>query len=97
MPVASPEPPAKVFKGKVLSSIIDALLMRGGMTITGIAREVQRRASSASAGRDVRANIRARIHWLQQRGLKLHRDEAGRVQIRQDIPDVGGVSGRFAQ
>jgi len=85
MPAPAPAPTEGFYrKGKVLSAIIDALLMHGGMTITGIAREVQRRASSACAGKDVRANIRARIHWLQRRGLKLYRDDAGRVQIRQE-------------
>jgi hypothetical protein len=76
-----------------LAPIIDALLSEGKLTIRGIAREVQRQASSACSGKNVRANIRARIYWLQRRGMRLYRDDAGRVLIRHDMADVGGISG----
>ncbi len=95
MPAPSPGPTENLYrKGKALSAIIDVLLQKGGMTMTGIAREVERRASSASKGKNVRANIRARIHWLQKRGMKLQRDDAGHLHIRHDISGVGGLSGR---
>lgn len=95
MPAPSPGPTENLYrKGKVLSAIIDVLLQKGGMTMTGIVREVERRASAASKDKNVRANIRARIHWLQKRGMKLHRDDAGHLHIRHDISGVGGVSGR---
>jgi hypothetical protein len=49
----------------------------------GVVREVQRRASAACRGKNVKAGVRARIYWLQKRGMTLHRDAEGRVQIRQ--------------
>jgi len=36
----------------------------------GLVREVKRRASSACKGKDVRANIRARIYWFKKKGYK---------------------------
>ena len=53
---------------KQLAPIIDALLLKGGLTMQGLAREVKRRASVACRGKDVKANIRARIYWLKKRG-----------------------------
>lgn len=53
---------------KPLAPTIDALLLKGGLTMRGLVREVKRRASSACRGKDVRANIRARMYWLKKRG-----------------------------
>lgn len=52
---------------KQLAPIIDALLLEGGRTMRGIVREVKRRASLACRGKDVGANVRARIYWLRKR------------------------------
>lgn len=75
-------------RNRLLAPVIDALLMEGRLTMKGLAREVRRRASAACWGKDVWANIRARISWLRRRGMKLHRDDAGRVHIRHDMTDV---------
>jgi len=56
---------------KPLAPIIDAMLLAGGKTMRGIVREVKRRASAACKGRDVPANIRARLYWLRKRGCKI--------------------------
>jgi len=52
-----------------LAPIIDALLMEGGRTMKGLIREVKRRASAACRGKDVAANIRARMYWLRKRAV----------------------------
>ena len=56
---------------KPLAPIIDALLMEGGRTMKGLAREVKRRASAACRGKDVSANIRARTYWLRKKDCLL--------------------------
>ena len=50
-----------------LAATIDALLLEGGRTMKGLVREVQRKASSACKGKDVAANIRARMYWMRRR------------------------------
>ncbi|HAM36099.1 MAG TPA: hypothetical protein DEB40_14260 [Elusimicrobia bacterium] len=67
---------------KPLAVTIDALLQEGGRSMKGLEREVRRRASVACRGKNVKAGIRARMYWLQKRGMTLHRDDDGRVQIR---------------
>lgn len=52
-----------------LAPIIDALLLKGGLSMKGIAREVRRRASASCRGKDVLANIRARLYWLSEEAL----------------------------
>ncbi|MBI4657135.1 MAG: hypothetical protein HY746_10395 [Elusimicrobia bacterium] len=56
---------------KPLSPIIDALLLEGGRTMRGLVRDVKRRASSACKGKDVKANIRARIYWFKRKGFQV--------------------------
>ena len=53
---------------KPLAPIIDAMLLAGGMTMRGIVRELRRKASVSCRGKDLKANIRARIYWLKKRG-----------------------------
>ena len=36
----------------------------------GIVRELQRKASAACRGKDLQANVRARIYWLKRRGCR---------------------------
>ena len=65
---------------KPLAPIIDAMLLAGGHTMRGIVREVQRKASAASRGKDLEANVRARIYWLKKRGYQVA--VKGRAQLR---------------
>ena len=39
-----------------------------GHTMRGIVREVRRRASASCRGKDLRANVRARMYWFRRRG-----------------------------
>lgn len=56
---------------KPLSVIIDELLLTGKYTMKGLIREVKRRASSQCNGKDVAANIRARMYWIKKRNGKI--------------------------
>lgn len=57
-----PSPP------KPLAPLIDAMLLAGNKTMRGILRELRRKASGTSQGKDLKANVRARIYWLKKRG-----------------------------
>ena len=67
---------------KTLAPIIDAMLLAGNMTMRGIVRELQRRASAACHGRDLRANVRARLYWLKRRGHSASLDAQGRLYVQ---------------
>ena len=64
---------------KPLAPIIDAMLLAGGKTMRGIVREVRRKASAACRGKDLQANVRARMHWFRKRGYKIDTDAQGRL------------------
>jgi len=65
---------------KPLAPIIDAMLLAGGMTMRGIVRELRRKASASCRGKDLRANIRARVHWLRKKGYRNERS-AGHFHV----------------
>lgn len=65
---------------KLLAPIIDALLLKGGISMLGVVRAVKRRASASCRGKDVKANVRARIYWLKRRGFTIDTDEIGRLK-----------------
>jgi hypothetical protein len=65
-----------------LAPIIDAMLLAGGKTMRGVVRELQRKASSACQGRDLRANVRARLYWLKRRGHSANLDAQGRLYVQ---------------
>jgi len=64
---------------KPLAPLIDALLLAGNMTMRGIVRDVNRKASAACRGRPVAANVRARMYWLRKRGCRIERED-GRLR-----------------
>lgn len=70
---------------KPLAPIIDALLLAGNMAMRGILRELRRKASAACRGRDLEANVRARVYWLRKRG---HRS-ASLKTTRPAVPAAG--------
>lgn len=63
---------------KPLAPLIDAMLLAGNMTMRGILRELRRKASAACRGKDLKANVRARVYWLRRRGYAIESDELGR-------------------
>lgn len=66
-----------------LGAIADVLLFEGGHTIKEIAMELARKASPAMIkGRDLQANVRARMVHYRRRGDKVVRDEqTGHVKV----------------
>ncbi|HAZ07336.1 MAG TPA: hypothetical protein DCZ01_02170 [Elusimicrobia bacterium] len=69
---------APVRMGKPLAPIIDAMLLAGGHTMRGIVREVRRKASASCRGKDLRANVRARMYWFRRRGYMIDTNAQGR-------------------
>lgn len=55
-------------RSKLLAPIIDAMLLAGGHTMRGIVRALRRKASASCHGKDLQANVRARLYWLKKRG-----------------------------
>ena len=82
-PSPSPsEPQARSRREQPLAPLIDAMLLAGNMTMRGIVREIQRKASAACHGRDLRANVRARLYWFRRKGRMAARDVQGRICVR---------------
>ncbi len=50
----------------------------GGKTMRGILRELRRKASVACRGKDLQANVRARLYWLRRKGYAIDTDARGR-------------------
>ena len=66
---------------KLLAPIIDVLLMTGGMTMLGVVRELRRKASASCRGKDLQANVRARLYWFKRKGCTVDTDELGRFGL----------------
>jgi hypothetical protein len=67
---------------KPLAPVIDALLLKGGLTMQGLAREAKRRASAACRGKDVCANVRARLYWFKRKGYMVKkRNDLGHIKV----------------
>lgn len=48
----------------------------------GIVRAVKRKARASCRGRDLKANIRARMYWFRKKGYAIERDELCRLKAR---------------
>ena len=66
---------------KPLAPIIDALLLAGNMTMRGIVREVKRKDSASCHGKDLKANVRARLYWLRRKGYEVEVDGQSRMKV----------------
>ncbi len=66
--------------GPPLSAVIDSLLVRGELTMRGILRETRRKASAACRGKDLPANVRARVYWLRAKGYRIEKDSNGHLR-----------------
>lgn len=62
--------PTKPPEKQPIAPLIDAMLLAGNMTMKGILRELRRKASAACHGKDLRANVRARMSHLRRKGLE---------------------------
>jgi len=64
-----------------LASIIDPLLLAGGHTVRDIAIELSNKAGDAGQGKDVEANVRARLVTYTRKGWLVVKDENKRVKV----------------
>jgi len=83
----SQAPPRSAPEPKLLAPIIDALLVRGGLSMRGIVREVRRRAGSVCGGKNIHANVRARLYWLKKKGMVVHRNDVGHISVDSQSED----------
>lgn len=77
---------APVRMNKPIAPIIDAMLLAGRHTMRGIVRELRRKASTSCRGKDLRANVRARLYWFRRKGQKVYEDAEGHIHVRQLDP-----------
>ena len=64
-----------------LAAIIDPMLLSSGYTVKEIAAEVARKAGEAAKGKDIEANVRARMMTYKRKGWQVAKDENKRVRI----------------
>lgn len=77
---------AKKQRGKKegsLAAIIDPYLIEGGHLVRDIASEVTKRAGEAAKGRDIEANVRARLVSFKRKGWSVVKDAEKRVKVVQ--------------
>lgn len=80
---ASPsEPRAPSRREQPLAPIIDVMLLAGNMTMRGIVRELRRKASAACCGKNLSANVRARLYWFRRKGRLVYRNVQDHIQVR---------------
>ncbi|MFA5138318.1 MAG: hypothetical protein WC728_03715 [Elusimicrobiota bacterium] len=66
-----------------LAAIIDPLLLAGGHTVKEIAEDLGRTAGEAAKGKDLAANVRARMVSYTRKGWKVEKDDQKRVKVVQ--------------
>lgn len=66
-----------------LSAIIDPMLAAGKHTVKEIAAELAKKGGEAAKGRDLEANVRARMVAYKRRGWQVEKDEQKRVKVLQ--------------
>ncbi len=64
-----------------LASIIDPMLFTGNKTIREIAVELAKKAGSNAKGKDLEANVRARMVSYKRKGCRIEKDEKKRVKV----------------
>ena len=66
-----------------LAAIIDPMLLAGGKTIQEIADIVAKKAGQAAKGKDLQANVRARMVTYKRKGWRVEKDEKKHVKVVQ--------------
>ncbi len=74
---------AKAKRAGALSAIIDPYLLAGNKTTQEIAAEVSKKAGDAVKGRDVNANVRARLVSYTRKGWQVIKDDKKHVKVVQ--------------
>ncbi len=79
---AGAEMKADVHKGS-LASLIDPMLLAGGMTVKEIAAELASKAAEAAKDKDLAANVRARMVSYTRKGWQVVKDGEKRIKLVQ--------------
>lgn len=66
-----------------LSTLIDPFLVAGKHTIKGIAGELAKKGGELAKGRDLAANVRARMVSYTRKGWQIIKDDENRVKLLQ--------------
>ncbi|MFA5162120.1 MAG: hypothetical protein WC421_07725 [Elusimicrobiales bacterium] len=66
-----------------LASIIDPFLLGGGHTVRDIAMELSNKAGDVAQGKDIEANVRARLVTYTRKGWLVVKDENKRIKVVQ--------------
>lgn len=67
--------------GGSLAAIIDPMLLAGGKTVKEIAAELAKKAAEAAKGKDLAANVRARMVSYTRKGWRVEKDDKKRVRV----------------
>ena len=73
----------KANKEGSLASIIDPMLLAGGKTALEIAAELAKKAGDTGKGKDLNANVRARMVSYTRKGWQVLKDDKKRVKVVQ--------------
>lgn len=86
-PKAAPSPKRKPEAASgprvTMASIIDPYLLAGGHTVADIAIELDQKAGEAAKGKNLEANVRARLVSYTRKGWQVVKDEQKRVKVVQ--------------
>ena len=66
-----------------LAAIIDPMLFAGDKTVKEIAAELAKKASEAAKGKDLAANVRARMVSYTRKGWRVEKDDQKHVMVVQ--------------
>ena len=66
-----------------LAAIIDPMLFAGTKTIREIAAELAKKAGESAKGKDLEANVRARMVSHKRKGCIIEKDEEKRITVIQ--------------
>lgn len=83
-PKAAPSGKSGVQKPASLAAIIDPMLLAGGHTVKKIAVELAKQAGEAAKGKDLEANVRARMVSYKRKGWQITRDHLKRITLVQN-------------
>lgn len=67
-----------------LAAIIDPMLLTGKHTVKEIAAELAKKAAEAAKGKDLAANVRARLVSYKRKGWQVVKDDEKRVKVVQE-------------
>ena len=80
---ASTPKPQEAKKAGSLAAIIDQMLLAGGSTTQEIAAELAKKGGDAAKGKDLAANVRARMVSYTRKGWTVEKDDQKRVKVVQ--------------